>query len=302
MNIFILSVGENIYSTNRLVQEAENLGHTVRVINHTKCSVKLGKGKPQIVFEGENIIDIPDVVIPRIGFSVSRHGAAIVKEFEMNGVFSTARSLGILRAQNKVRTLQIMNRKNVPIPQTVFSINPKNIDEQIELLGGPPVIIKLQEGTQGMGVILAESKKSAKSIMDTFYNMNASFLLQEFIEESNGEDIRIIVVGNKIVASMKRKGEIGEFRSNIHRGGTGEIADLTNAEKKMALRATKYLSLPVAGVDIIRSKKGPLLLEVNASPGLQGIEAYTQINVAYHIIKYLEDNVRQKFQKRTRRN
>lgn len=302
MIIYILSVGETIYSTQRLTQEAKNLGHTVRVVNHTQCSVKLGKGKPQIVFEGENIIDIPDVIIPRIGASVSRHGAAIVKEFEMNGVFSTARSLGILRAQNKVRTLQIMNRKNIPIPQTVFSINPKNIDEQIELLGGPPVIIKLQEGTQGMGVILAESKKSAKSIMDTFYNMKTSFLLQEFIEESNGEDIRTIVVGNKVVASMKRKGEVGEFRSNIHRGGTGEIADLTNVEKKMALRATKFLSLPVAGVDIIRSKKGPLLLEVNASPGLQGIEAYTQINVAYHIIKYLENNVRQKFQKRTHRN
>ncbi len=292
MKIFILSVDENIYSTNRLVNEAKNLGHTVRVINHALCSVKLGNGKPQIIFEGENIIDIPDVIIPRIGSSVSRHGAAIVKQFEMNGVFSTARSLGIIRAQNKVRTLQIMHRKHIPIPQTVFSINPKNIDEQIELLGGPPVIIKLQEGTQGMGVILAESKKSAKSIMDTFYNMNASFLLQEFIEESNGEDIRIIVAGKKIIASMKRKGEVGEFRSNIHRGGTGEKADLSEKEIGMALKATKHLSLPVAGVDIIRSKKGPLLLEVNASPGLQGVEAYTQINVAYHIIKYLEENVR----------
>ncbi|MBJ2173892.1 RimK family alpha-L-glutamate ligase [Aureibaculum sp. A20] len=302
MKIFILSVGENIYSTQRLVQEAKKLNHNVRVINHAQCSVKLGIGKPQIIFEGENILDIPDIIIPRIGASVSRHGAAIVKEFEMNGVFSTARSLGILRAQNKVRTLQIMNRKNIPIPQTVFSINHKNINEQIELLGGPPVIIKLQEGTQGMGVIIAESKKSAKSIMDTFYTMNASFLLQEYIEESNGEDIRVIVVGNKIVAAMKRKGAIGEFRSNIHRGGTGEIANLTEIEKNIALRATKYLSLPVAGVDIIRSKKGSLLLEVNASPGLQGVEAYTQINVAYHIIKYSEDYVREKIQKRNHRN
>ena len=292
MTIFILSVGENIYSTNRLAQEAKNLGHIVRIINHTQCSVKLGHGKPQIIFEGKNIIDIPDVIIPRIGVSVSRHGAAIVKEFEMNGVFSTAKSLGILRAQNKVRTLQIMNRKNIPIPQTVFSISPKNSDEQIELLGGPPVIIKLQEGTQGTGVILAESAKSAKSIMDTFYNMNTSFLMQEFIEESNGEDIRIIVVGKKIVAAMKRKGEVGEFRSNIHRGGTGEIANLSKQEIKIALKAAKHLGLPVAGVDIIRSKEGPLLLEVNASPGLQGIEAYTQINVAYYIIKYLENHVR----------
>ena len=220
MKIFVLSVGESIYSTKRLVEEAEERGHHVRVVNHTKCSVKLGKGRPQIIFEGENIIDKADVIIPRIGGSVSRHGAAIVKEFEMNGVFSTARSLGILRAQNKVRTLQIMNRKNVPIPQTVFSTNTKNIKEQIELLGGPPIIIKLQEGTQGLGVVLAETQKSAKSIIDTFYTMNASFMLQEYIEESNGEDIRAIVVGNKVVAAMKRKGEVGEFRSNIHRGGT----------------------------------------------------------------------------------
>ena len=297
MKIFVLSVGENIYSTKRLVDEAEERGHNVRVINHTKCSVKLGKGRPQIIFEGENIIDKVDVIIPRIGGSVSRHGAAIVKEFEMNGVFSSARSLGILRAQNKVRTLQIMNRKNIPIPQTVFSINPGNIDEQIELLGGPPVIIKLQEGTQGLGVILAESKKSAKSIMDTFYNMNASFLLQEFIEESNGQDIRAIVVGNKVVAAIKRIGQVGEFRSNIHRGGTGEIAELSKNEIKIAIQATRHLGLPVAGVDMILSKRGPLLIEVNASPGLQGVEAYSKVNIAEHIIKFLENNVRKKFPK-----
>ena len=294
MKIFILSVGETIYSTQRLFEEAEERGHQVRVINHTKCSVLLGKGRPQIIFEGENIIDQADVIIPRIGASVSRHGAAIVKQFEMNGVFSTARSLGILRAQNKVRTLQIMTRKNVPIPQTVFSINPRKIDEQIELLGGPPVIIKLQEGTQGLGVILAESKKSAKSIMDTFYNMNASFLLQEFIEESNGEDVRAIVVGNRVVASMKRKGEVDEFRSNIHRGGSGQIAELSQKEKRMALHATKYLGLPVAGVDMIRSNKGPLLIEVNASPGLQGVEAYTKVNIAEQIIKYIEVHVKKR--------
>ena len=190
-----------------------------------------------------------------------------------------------------------MNRKNIPIPQTVFSIDPINIDEQIELLGGPPVIIKLQEGTQGMGVILAESKKSAKSIIDTFYNMNASILLQEFVEESNGEDIRVIVVGNKVVAAMKRIGEKGDFRSNIHRGGTGEKVEVSDNEKKIALRAAKYLSLPVAGVDMIRSKKGPLLIEVNASPGFQGIEAFTKENVAELIIKFLETNVGKKTQK-----
>jgi len=294
MKIIILSVGENIYSTQRLVEEAEHRGHQVRVINHTKCSVKLGDGKPQIIFEGDNIINWPDVIIPRIGASVSRHGAAIVKEFEMNSVFSTARSLGILRAQNKVRTLQIMNRKNIPIPQTVFSINPQNIDEQIELLGGPPVIIKLQEGTQGMGVILAESKKSAKSILDALYNMNTNILLQEFVEESNGEDVRAIVVGNKVVAAMKRKGEKGEFRSNIHRGGTGENIQLSDKEREIALKATKYLSLPVAGVDMIRSKRGALLIEVNGSPGFQGIEAYTKVNIAAEVIKYIEVHVQKR--------
>lgn len=300
MKIFVLSVGENIYSTKRLVEEAQERGHNVRVINHTKCSVRLGKGRPQLIFEGENIIDKADVIIPRIGGSVSRHGAAIVKEFEMNGVFSTARSLGILRAQNKVRTLQIMNRKNIPIPQTVFSTNTTNIKEQINLLGGPPIIIKLQEGTQGLGVVLAETQKSAKSIIDTFYTMKASFMLQEYIEESNGEDVRAIVVGNKVVAAMKRKGEVGEFRSNIHRGGTGEIANISAKEERIALQAARHLGLPVAGVDMILSKRGPLLIEVNASPGLQGVEAYTKVNVAEHIIKYLETNVRKRFQKRAR--
>ncbi|MCB0471909.1 MAG: RimK family alpha-L-glutamate ligase [Flavobacteriaceae bacterium] len=296
MKLFVLSVNDTIYSTQRLIEEAEKRGHEAQVVNHTKCSVKLGAGKPQIIHNGRDIIDFPDVIIPRIGSSVSNHGAAIVKEFEMNGVFSTAHSLGIQRAQNKVRTLQIMNRKHIPMPQTVFSINPKNIDEQIELLGGPPVVIKLQEGTQGLGVILAESKKSAKSIIDTFYNMNASILLQEFISESNGEDIRIIVVGSKVVAAMKRTNENSDFRSNIHRGGIGVKTDLSEQELKMAIKAARYLNLPVAGVDIIRSHRGPLLIEVNASPGFQGIEAFTKVNVAEKIIRYIEYGVNRRQQ------
>ncbi len=288
MNIFVLSVSEQIYSTKRLYDEAVKRGHNVSIVNHAKSSIKLSGGKREIVFEGENIIDDPDVIIPRIGASITSHGAAVVKEFEMNGVYSSARSLGILRAQNKVRTLQIMNRKGIPIPDTVFSVNPDNIKEQIELLGGTPVVIKLQEGTQGIGVMLAESKQSAKSIMDTFYRMNRSILLQEFIKESNSEDIRAFVVGNKIVSAMKRKGLDDDFRSNIHRGGSGSIATLTKKEMSMAIRAANYLGLPVAGVDLIRSKRGPLLIEVNSTPGLQGIEAYTKVNVAEEIIKFLE--------------
>lgn len=288
MNIFILSVNPNIYSTNRLLQEAEHRNHNVRIINHLKCSIKLSGGKREIIYKGENIIDHPDVIIPRIGASATRHGAAVVKEFEMNGVFSTARSLGIIRAQNKVRTLQIMNRKGIPIPDTLFSVNTDNIKEQIELLGGAPVVIKLQEGTQGMGVMLAESKKSAKSIIDTMYSTNNSILLQEFIKESNSEDIRVFVSGSKIIAAMKRKGLDDDFRSNIHRGGSGSIAKLSDIEKRMAIRAANYLGLPICGVDLIRSKRGPLLIEVNSTPGLQGIEAYTKVNIAKSIIKYIE--------------
>ena len=272
------------------MQEAEELGHYVEQIDHTKCSVKLGSGKPKIYLGDEDITNEFHAVIPRIGTKVTRHGAAIVKQFEMNKVFSSARSSSIINARNKVRTLQIMASKGIPVPETLFSINPDNIEEQIELLGGAPVVIKLQEGTQGIGVILAETKKSAKSIIDTFIKMDTSILIQKYIEESNGEDIRIVVVGDKVVASMKRRSAVDDFRSNLHRGGNTEEVELSNKEKDMALNATKYIGLGVAGVDLIRSKKGPLLIEVNASPGLQGIEATTGVNVAREIVLYVESN------------
>ncbi|WP_370397793.1 RimK family alpha-L-glutamate ligase [Tenacibaculum dicentrarchi] len=291
MIIFILSVSDQIYSTQRIYNEANRRGHNVRIINHLKCSIKLANGKSEIIYNGEDIIDIPDVIIPRIGASATRHGAAVVKEFELNGTYTTATSLGILQAQNKVRTLQIMNQKNIPFPDTIFAVNPDNIDEQIKLLGGAPIIIKLQEGTHGSGVILAESNKSAKSIIDTMYSTNASILLQEFIKESNSEDIRAFVIGNKVVASMKRKGSENDFRSNIHQGGSGFKVNLSEEEKEIAIKATQYLNLPIAGVDLIRSKRGSLLIEVNTAPGLQGIENYTKHNTAKAIIKFLEDNV-----------
>ena len=294
MDIGLLSVSMNVYSTKRIAEEAKKLGHYIELIDHTKCSVKLGSGKPQIYLGEENITNDFHAVIPRIGAKVTRHGSAIVKQFEMNGVFSTARSLGITRARNKVRTLQIMTRKGIPIPETLFSINPDNIEEQIKILGGTPVIIKLQEGTQGLGVILAETKKSAKSIIDTFYKMNTSILIQRYIEEANGEDIRIIVVGNKVIASMKRTSALGDFRANVHRGGGTEAIKPTAKEQFIALNAAKYLGLGVAGVDLLRSKKGPLLIEVNASPGLRGIEGATEVNVAREIIKYVEQNGRRR--------
>jgi ribosomal protein S6--L-glutamate ligase len=294
MDIGLLSGSMNVYSTKRIAEEAEKRGHYIERVDHTKCSVKLGKGKPQIYLGEEEITNEFDAIIPRIGAKVSRHGAAIVKQFEMNGIFSTARSLSILRARNKVRTLQIMARKGIPIPETLFSINPDNIKEQIQILGGAPVIIKLQEGTQGLGVILAESEKSAKSILDTFYKMDTNILMQKYVEESNGVDIRIFVVGNKIVACMKRTSEVGEFRSNVHRGGSTEKVKISREEEFIALNATKHIGLGVAGVDLIRSEKGPLLIEVNASPGLQGIEGATGVNIAKEIILFVERNGRRR--------
>lgn len=292
MDVAILSVSLNVYSTSRIAEEFETAGHYVEHIDHTKCSVQLGGEKPQIFYGADNITDEFDAVVPRIGTTVTRHGAAIVKQFEMNHIFSTAKSLGITRARNKVSTLQLMSKKGISVPKTVFSINPNNVEDQIELLGGAPVIIKLQEGTQGKGVILAESKKSAKSVIDTLYNMNTSILLQEYIAEANGEDLRIIVVGHKIVASMMRTSGLDDFRSNVHRGADTQRVQLTPREKFMALNATKYLGLGVAGVDLIRSKKGPLLIEVNASPGLKGIEAATGVNVARSIVQFVEKNGR----------
>jgi len=288
MDIAILSVSLNVYSTARIADEFEKAGHYIEHIDHTKCSVQLGGSKPRIFFGTDNITNEFDAIVPRIGTTVTRHGAAIVKQFEMNHVFSTAKSLGIVRARNKVATLQMMSKKGVPVPKTVFSINPNNVDAQIELLGGAPVIIKLQEGTQGKGVILAESKKSAKSVIDTLYNMNTSILLQEYIEEANGEDLRIVVVGNKIVASMKRTSGLDDFRSNVHRGAATQKVQLTPREKFIAINATQHLGLGVAGVDLIRSNNGPLLIEVNASPGLKGIEEATGVNVAKCIVQYVE--------------
>ncbi len=288
MRIFVLSTRAKLYSTRRLIEEAEAAGHHVRRVNHTRCSVLLGDGSPQIIYDGENIINGVDAIIPRIGATVSQHGAGVVKEFEMHGVSTTARALGILRARDKVRTLQIMTRKKVPIPKTLFSINPDTINEQIEYLGGPPVIIKLQSGTQGMGVILADSRQSAKSIIDTFYSMNTPILLQQFIVESGGCDIRAFVVGDRVVAAMQRQSVKGDFRSNIHRGGSAQSIELTDEEKDIAIKSTQVLGLPVAGVDIIRSHHGPLLIEVNASPGLKGIEEASGVNVAAAIINLLE--------------
>ena len=288
MNIFILSVNEYIYSTNRIFEEAKKRGHNVKVVNHTQCTVKLSNRKRGVFYNDRNVLNDSQIVIPRIGTSITQHGASIVKEFELNNVKSTASASGIILSQNKVQSLQLLSKHKIPIPDTIFSVNPEDISNQINLLGGTPIVIKLLEGTQGKGVVLADSIPSAKSIIDTFYGMNKRILLQEFVKESNSEDIRAFVVGNKVVAAMKRIGSKNDFRSNIHQGGRGEITELTEEEKAIAIKSAKLLNLPIAGVDIIRSKRGPLVLEVNSTPGLQGIEEFTKVNVAGEIINYIE--------------
>jgi len=289
LNIFILSVNEYIYSTNRIFEEAKSRGHNVRVVNHTKCTVKLSNRKRGIFYNDRNILNDPQIIIPRIGTSVTKHGSSIVKEFELNDVKSTASSSGIILSQNKVQSLQFLSKHKIPIPDTIFSVNPEDISNQINLLGGAPIVIKLLSGTQGKGVVLADSIPSAKSIIDTFYGMNKRILLQEFVKESNSEDIRAFVVGGKIVAAMKRIGAKNDFRSNIHQGGRGEPVILTEEEKAIAIKVAELLKLPIAGVDLIRSKRGSLVLEVNSTPGLQGIEEFTKVNVAGEIINYIEN-------------
>ena len=288
MNIFILSVNEYIYSTNRIFEEAKKRGHNARVVNHMKCTVKLSNRKRGIFFNNRNIIDDAKIIIPRIGTSVTQHGSSIVQEFELNAIKTTASSSGIILSQNKIQSLQLLSKNKIPIPDTIFSANPEDISNQINMLGGAPIVIKLLEGTQGKGVILADSISSAKSIIDTFYGMQKRILLQEFIKESKSEDVRAFVVGNKVIAAMKRIGAKNDFRSNIHQGGRGEAVQLTDKEEEIAIKTAQLLNLPIAGVDIIRSKRGPLVLEVNSTPGLQGIETFTKVNVAEEIIKYIE--------------
>jgi len=290
VNIFMLSVNEYIYSTNRIFEEAKKRGHNIRIVNHTKCTVKLSNKKRGVFYNGRNVLNDPKIIIPRIGTSVTQHGSNIVKEFELNGIKSTASASGIVLSQNKVQSLQLLSKHKIPIPDTIFSVNPEDISNQINLLGGAPIVIKLLEGTQGKGVILADSIPSAKSIIDTFYGMHQRVLLQEFVKESKSEDIRAFVVGDKVVTAMKRIGAKNDFRSNIHQGGRGEIAKLTDKEKEIAIKSAQLLNLPIAGVDLIRSKRGPLVLEVNSTPGLQGIETFTKVNVAEEIIKYIESS------------
>ncbi|MGI9215305.1 MAG: 30S ribosomal protein S6--L-glutamate ligase [Gammaproteobacteria bacterium] len=290
LKIGILSKNKNLYSTKRLLEEAEKRGHYVQVINTARCYMNISSTSPEIYYEGEKLINF-NAIIPRIGASITFYGTAVVRQFEMMGVFSLNDSIGISRARDKLRALQFLSKKGVGMPVTGFACSPNDANHLIKIAGGPPVIIKLLEGTQGIGVVLAETAKAAESVIESFMSLKANIMVQEFITESKGEDLRCLVVGNKVIAAMQRTAKPGEFRSNIHRGATASNVDLTADEKKTAIKATKILGLNVAGVDIIRSKRGPLVLEVNSSPGLQGIEAASSKNVAKKIIEFIEKKV-----------
>lgn len=295
MKIVILSKGPGNYSTKRLKEEGKNRGHEVRVINYAECYMKVEQNNPIVSYEGEEMTDV-DVIIPRIAPGLTKYGSAVVRQFELQGVFSTASSIAIARARDKLRTIQLLAKAGVGIPRTVFARETVEVKDMIEQIGGVPLIIKVARGTHGNGVILAENRKAAEAVMQAFYVEGVSFLVQEFIEESAGTDIRAFVVGGKVVASMKRQSLDDDFRSNLHQGGEGKAIKLTDEERKTAQKAARAMGLPICGVDMMRSKRGPLVLEVNVSPGF-GIEQVTGHNVAGKIIEYIEQNAKGKRRK-----
>jgi ribosomal protein S6--L-glutamate ligase len=291
MKIAILSRNWKLYSTQRLIEAAENRGHEVRVINPLRCYMDIASFKPSIHYDGQ-VLEGFDAVIPRIGASITFYGTAVVRQFEMMGVYAVNESVAISRSRDKLRSLQLLSRKGIGLPVTGFAHSPADTEDLLSLVGGAPVVVKLLEGTQGKGVVLAETRKAAQSVIEAFRGLNANFLVQEFVKEAGGSDIRCFVVGDRVVASMLRQAEEGEFRSNLHRGGTARVVKITPEERSTAVRAARTVGLNVAGVDIMRSKHGPVVVEVNSSPGLEGIEQATKHDVAGMIIEYIEKNAR----------
>lgn len=287
MKIAILSRNKKLYSTSRLVEAAEGLGHEVRVIDTLHCYMDITSNKPSVQYKGEMLRGI-DAVIPRIGASITFYGTAVLRQFEMMGVYPLNESVAISRSRDKLRSLQLLSRKGIGLPVTGFCHSPDNIQDLIKLVGGAPLVIKLLEGTQGIGVVLAETKKAAESVIEAFMGLKANIMVQEYIKEAGGADIRCFVIGDKVVAAMKRQAQEGEFRSNLHRGGSAEVIKLTPEERSTAVRSARIMGLNVAGVDILRSNHGPVVMEVNSSPGLHGIEEATGKDVAGMIIKFIE--------------
>jgi ribosomal protein S6--L-glutamate ligase len=287
MNIVILSSNPNLYSTRRLVEAAKQRKHNVEVIDHAKCELVIEKKNPCIYYKG-NLVQNTDAVIPRIGASVTFYGTAVVRQFEMMRVFTTTESQSLMRSRDKLRSLQVLSRAGLGLPKTVFTNYSRNTADVIEHVGGAPLIIKLLEGTQGLGVVLAETNNAAESVLEAFNGLQARVIVQEFIKEAGGADIRAFVVDGQVVGAMKRQGKEGEFRSNLHRGGSAAVIELTDEEENAAIKAARVMGLAVAGVDMLQSSRGPLILEVNSSPGLEGIEAATGKDIAKSIIRYIE--------------
>jgi len=298
MRIAILSRNSSLYSTSRLVEACKERDHTVEVLNTLKCYMDIAAHRPSVHYRGKELEPF-DAVIPRIGASVTFYGAAVLRQFEMMGSYSRNESVAITRSRDKLRSLQILARDGLGLPLTGFANSPDDTKDLIKLVGGAPLVVKLLEGTQGKGVVLAETHKAAESLIDAFRNLDANFLVPEFIKEAGGADIRCLVVGTKVVAAMKRQAKEGEFRSNLHRGGTASLIRLTPEERSTAVRAAKKMGLNVAGVDLLRSNHGAVVLEVNSSPGLQGIESATGKDVARMIIQFIEKHAKP-FKTRTR--
>jgi ribosomal protein S6--L-glutamate ligase len=291
MRIAVLTRGPKLYSTRRLLEAALQRGHEVQLLNPLRCYMNIASHNPSIHYRGEELLPY-DAVIPRIGASITFYGTALVRQFESMGVYCVNRSIAITRARDKLRCLQLLSNKGLGLPITGFSHSPGDIKDLIKMVGGPPLVIKLLEGTQGIGVVLAETHKAAESVIEAFLGLKANIMVQEYIKESGGADLRCLVVGGKVIAAMQRKAKPGEFRSNIHRGGTGSEVELSPEELKTAVLAANLTGLNIAGVDMLRSERGPLIIEVNSSPGLEGIERTTGKDVAGAIIEFVEKNSR----------
>lgn len=290
MKIAILSRNPQLYSTRRLVEAAEKHGHEAHVVDHLRCNIEIEQKGPSL-FYGSDYLEGFDAVIPRVGASVTFYGTAVVRQFEMMNVFSVNSSRGIVHSRDKLRCLQVLSKEGIGLPKTVFTNYSRNVEHVVESAGGAPVVLKLLEGTQGLGVVLAENQNAAQSVLEAFNGLKARVIVQEFIKEAKGADIRAFVVDGEVVGAMKRQGKEGEFRSNLHRGGTATIMELTEEEKRTAIKAAEAVGLGVAGVDLLQSSRGPLVLEVNSSPGLEGIERATGVDIAGKIIAFIEKNV-----------
>jgi ribosomal protein S6--L-glutamate ligase len=283
--ILVLSRSRNLYSTKRMTRTAKELGHELRIVDPLLLELWVDRDQPKI-FYGKRALGKYDVVLPRIGASITTYGLAVVNQFEMLGTAVVNRSQAIARSRDKLRSSQLMMRHNVDMPRTVFARSPKNLDRMLKAVGGTPCIVKLTEGTQGVGVMIAESRESLEAMLETFFSMGQNIIIQEFIKESRGRDVRAFVVGNRVVGAMRREARVGEFRSNIHRGGSGRPVELSEEYEKVALLATRIMGLQVAGVDMLESKSGPKVMEVNSSPGFEGLEKATNLDIARVVVEY----------------